>query len=60
MNYVNIDLDNGLSPEQRQASVQSRAETSITIQNIWFSFSNIHLAILPQSQWDKISVRVSR
>ena len=34
MNYVNIDLDNGLSPEQRQASVQSRAETSITIQNI--------------------------
>ena len=34
MNYVNIDLDNGLSPEQRQASVQSRAENSITIQNI--------------------------
>ena len=27
MNYVNIDLDNGLSPEQRQASIQSRAET---------------------------------
>ena len=22
MNYVNIDLDNGLSPEQRQASIQ--------------------------------------
>ena len=35
MNYVNIDLDNGLSPEQRQASIQSRAETSITFQNIW-------------------------
>ena len=34
MNYVNIDLDNGLSPEQRQASIQSRAETSITFQNI--------------------------
>ena len=34
MNYVNIDLDNGLSPEQRQASVQARAETSITFQNI--------------------------
>ena len=32
--YVNIDLDNGLSPEQRQASIQSRAETSITFQNI--------------------------
>ena len=34
MNYVNTDLDNGLSPEQRQASNQSRAETSITFQNI--------------------------
>ena len=34
MNYVNIDLDNGLSPEQRQASIQSRAETPITFQNI--------------------------
>ena len=34
MNYVNIDLDNGLSPEQRQASIQSCAETSITFQNI--------------------------
>ena len=34
MNYVNIDLDNGLSPEQRQASTQSRAETSIIFQNI--------------------------
>ena len=34
MNYVNIDLDNGLSPEQPQASIQSRAETSITFQNI--------------------------
>ena len=34
MKYVNIDLDNGLSPEQRKASVQSRAETSITFQNI--------------------------
>ena len=34
MNYVNIDLDIGLSPEQRQVSVQSRAETSITFQNI--------------------------
>ena len=34
MNYVNIGLDSGLSPEQRQASVQSRAETSITFQNI--------------------------
>ena len=34
MNYVNIDLDNGLSPEQHQASIQSRAETSITFQNI--------------------------
>ena len=33
-NYVNIDLDNGLSPEQCQASIQSRAETSITFQNI--------------------------
>ena len=32
--HVNIDLDNGLSPEQRQASIQSRAETSITFQNI--------------------------
>ena len=28
MNYVNIDLDYGLSPEQRQASIQSRAEES--------------------------------
>ena len=34
MNYVNIDLDNGLSHEQRQANIQSRAETSITFQNI--------------------------
>ena len=34
MNYVNIDLDNGLSPEQRQDSIQSRAESSITFQNI--------------------------
>ena len=34
MNYVNIDLDNGLSPEQRQASIQSRAEISITFQSI--------------------------
>ena len=34
MNYVNIDLDNGLSPEQRQASIQSRDETSIIFQNI--------------------------
>ena len=34
MNYVDIDLDNGLSPEQRQASIQSRAEASITFQNI--------------------------
>ena len=34
VSYVNIDLDNGLSPEQRQASIQSRAETSITFQNI--------------------------
>ena len=42
MNYVSIDLDNGLSPEQRQASIQSRAETSITFQNIKFSFSNVH------------------
>ena len=33
MNYVNIDLDNDMSPEQRQASIQSRAETSITFQN---------------------------
>ena len=33
MNYVNIDLDNGLSPEQRQAIIQSRAKTSITFQN---------------------------
>ena len=40
MNYVNIDLDNGLSPEQRQASIQSRAETSITFQTFHF-----HLAI---------------
>ena len=40
MNYINIDLDNGLSPEQRQAIIQSRAETSITFQNI-----NFHLAI---------------
>ena len=34
MNYVTIDLDNDLSPEQRQASIQFRAETSITFQNI--------------------------
>ena len=34
MNCVNIDLDNGLLPEQLQASIQSRAETSITFQNI--------------------------
>ena len=32
MNYVNIDLDNGLSPEQRQASILSRVATSITFQ----------------------------
>ena len=32
MNYVNIDLDNGLSPEQRQDSIQSRVESSITFQ----------------------------
>ena len=36
MNYVNIDLDNGLSPEERQASVQSRAETSITLKHLIF------------------------
>ena len=36
MNSVNIDLDNGLSPEQFQASIQSRAETSIIFQNIYF------------------------
>ena len=42
MNYVNIDLDNGLSPKQRQASIQSRAETSIISQNIKFSFKKIH------------------
>ena len=30
----NADLDNGLSPEQRQASIQSRPETAITFQNI--------------------------
>ena len=34
MNYVIIDSDDGLSPEQRQASIQSRAETSISFQNI--------------------------
>ena len=34
MNYINIDLDSGLSPEQRQASIQSHAETSIIFQNI--------------------------
>ena len=33
MNYVNIGLENGLSPEQRQAIIQLRAETSITFQN---------------------------
>ena len=27
MNYVNIDLGNGLLPAQRQASIQFRAET---------------------------------
>ena len=36
MNYVNIDLDNGLPPEQRQGSIQSYAETSIIFQNISF------------------------
>ena len=29
MNYVNIDLDNGLSPEQRQASIQSCGKCGI-------------------------------
>ena len=34
MNCVNIDLDNGLSPEKRQASIESHAEISITFQDI--------------------------
>ena len=80
MNYVNIGLDNGLSPEQRQASILYHTEFYADSFSIGFQGTNFRSfskylnfpwrsayenvvccemwAILPHSQWRKVSVRV--